>query len=474
MHQAKEEITRIEKYVKNMQTIVFRFAQSIGMTPDKSKLKATGVEVSEEYNHLEGLYELQSERQGTKKQLKNNDEIPYYVDHNIGVDGVNQHLENPYLFLSFSPEKSQPNLNKRLSMVGENSAKIKKEFTEQFCQDTFLRIQRLHRVQPDKPIRMLILGDRDWENFQTLKEIVKPIETNLEEQDGLIEQYSLEIGFGEEGKSISVSAYYLNAYTEEGKPIIELSSKALSALYAIYYHSLAKKEPLLIMSPDGLHRAPIVAFAFEILRKFNTTFPANSNMSDVVKNLNDIFDTLRRSRSPQALSHYADVEQSLYLAFGLKIAELNMQLVSNLKKITLDRDGDSLFQSRAAVINQIIQNLNHQPTDLHRAAVINCAFLGTEYNLLSTYPPINWRPSNTSELLRTFSSIGGTITKSEPEYLTLLRDLEFLLDRRSKAIEPPLFSICGCEEIASACENVRKERFDGERQSEVDIATSAL
>jgi hypothetical protein len=126
------------------------------------------------------------------------------------------------------------------------------------------------------------------------------------------------------------------------------------------------------------------------------------------------------------------------------------------------------------VINQIIQNLNHQPTDLHRAAVINCAFLGTEYNLLSTYPPINWRPSNTSELLRTFSSIGGTITKSEPEYLTLLRDLEFLLDRRSKAIEPPLFSICGCEEIASACENVRKERFDGERQSEVDIATSAL
>lgn len=151
-----------------------------------------------------------------------------------------------------------------------------------------------------------------------------------------------------------------------------LTTQAFDTLYDIYKKTVgnttaegtADPNPVVFISKNGLDRGPKFAFAFYLLSKFDEIFLTAEHRPDINKLVLAAFETFRRSHSPVALSNVEDVKQALYIAWGLKIVEMQNDCFQALAKSVNDNRTDPNFRSKAEKINEILAELNDQAKPL--------------------------------------------------------------------------------------------------------------
>lgn len=442
------------KIIANIDKQIIRaLKKKIGINERTDRL-ATTIVREEPNTELEGSYEIASVGEPSTLIPFRNIHGSAYIRTSFVSEGVNQHLDNDYLFISLAPENVHTTIAsqfKQRPLFEEEADEVVSEAAiavgEIQARDTFASIRNKH---PEKNITVLVLGNPDInENISVYRNFCDNAESL--DNDGLINKYVLgDRSAKTKGlqtlvpEDITVTLCYLPVVNSETERFIGLSSCTLETLYQIYRDTIASENPLLIHCDNGLDRAAKIAFAFEILRNYDQIFNS-TEIPAIAANLNSCFDRLRRSRSPHLLSNAIDLSQAFQLALALKAVDLQFQCKTKLNEVIEQNQNNTEFTSTKLALESLLEELKTLPNDEARARNLQAKFymvpeLSTHFNLKSL-PLIN------SKL------------RSNPEYYELLKDLKEILTSKI-VVEQKVFIACNTEDLASKLEEKRVKKFN--------------
>lgn len=317
----------------------------------------------------------------------------YYEDasnYPVGVPkiiGFNRHQENNQLFLSASPVTVDPEaprhyLYNMLSTVAALTPTARRR----------------------RPTRIIVLGE--WRDsvemtgnltaYHNGKEITEKgsyvttlTETSRPDENRHIRKYGFEITpsetdtNAEKTSRLEAIVFFINAKKINAKKNeIDLTLKDFEQLHAIvelHKHAADMKHyyPVVVHCTQGLDRAPTIVFAMELYRDFDH-FVGNT-LENAVSSIPFAYETLRASRSPEALQSVADFKTSLYMAFMLKSIDLIAKAKNEIYFYCKDRrDNKDQKSILSMYLHRIDKNAEDPLTVVNEA--LNNAVLKTHPN----------------------------------------------------------------------------------------------
>ncbi len=137
-----------------------------------------------------------------------------------------------------------------------------------------------------------------------------------------------------------------------------LSRKELNdiAMFTKHIHKYEPDEPNphpLLIQGD---KADKIAFGFQLFHKFEDYFKSSLRY-ETKDTLVEAFNSFRRSRSATALSDVKDLTQSFYIAFILKLIDLEMKCYSQLEDYVCQKISEPKFRNCGKQILTIISDL---------------------------------------------------------------------------------------------------------------------
>lgn len=359
MRQFKATVIKTIGFIKDSTNSQSRLKHSFFDEDLRAKLAGTDVPIN------------LSTKQNKKKTLININGHIFFVDPEVHIRGLNQHVANPNLFLTFGPYTLHAKL---AQAIAKNSSTIVSdmerpvEFQSQENIQTTMgwhhlssiieRIKNLTakvNIKADEEIiseevTILVLDDKD----KTQNKNVSIYEEYWIRDKNYSDETNIELY-----RATNINAlYYIHA--KDGH--IPFTRKGIEQLYQIYESTLGSNKPLLIHDDHGQDYACRIAFAFELLRNYQDVFQSDdSTHTEAEKLVTLIFERLRESRSPVALANTKDLERAIELAFALRAVQLESQCLAQLEDFSKTIDAVRC-ENRFKKIEEIIQNVRAQKT----------------------------------------------------------------------------------------------------------------
>lgn len=380
-----------------------------------------------------------------KQYVKMDDNYAYVFDNKVGVKGINQHQENPYLYVTISPLVAEHNKVQNLPTFTQEATDLQqgqKVLAQGFFTEMLARIKNLH---PRKIPTILVLGAQSFEFYHHYEKIEWVLDgddqleeqeqnnvrvadlpeeqqpKNEKEEDHIEERQPERLQQSEQAEiqqkkqqkiqhfrlneRNDIDLYWVNANTDNSQ--LNLDSQVLDGLWAIYNETIAKQSPLIIHDTYGFNLAPKLAFAFEILRNFDTIFASNDQYK-IRDELFKTFEAIRRSRSPMALNTVQDTKEAVYLAFALKAKSLADECVTQLRQFVDARNNDPKFQSRAGTIRGLMTDFDNKSSKDIAELIYTTTLQNDE---LSSHHKLTFMPD---------------MVRSQPGHTELLKVLRFM------------------------------------------------
>lgn len=144
-----------------------------------------------------------------------------------------------------------------------------------------------------------------------------------------------------------------------------LSTQAFDILYDIYKRTIGRTtpkgkpdpNPVVFYSKKGLDRGPKFAFAFYLLSKFDELFLTADTRPELNQLIFQAFETFRASHSPIALSNIHDLNQSFYLAWGLRMVEIQKECIGDLRDYLNKNSTVPAFEHKRLTIQEMLNCL---------------------------------------------------------------------------------------------------------------------
>ncbi len=355
----------------------------------------------------------------TKHTVTTTNGHPYFVDKDFNVEGVNQHIDNPYLYLAIAPDKITPlrlrkvdsNLKTNRNWMGADYFKrLVNRVSTQHPDTATLRVNvddnqaepERQQQLPIKNINLLVLGSRNLNHYTQ----------DPERYVNTVGDWVAELDADATGFPFSVPVFFMD--TPNNK--ISLQEKNINFLYTLYSETLAKCNPLIIQSEDGLERAPMIAFAFQLLKNFDYCFLNSKVLSEITERVYEVYDNVRRSRSPEALSNLGNFTQAIHLAFALKMRSYEINLIKQLGALVRNYNEDPAYDSRMTLIKTCLTNFSQSSCEENFQWLGKLGYGDSEVKeQLTTYP---------DSFRQYFSSF------FKPDYYSLLKTLHTLFENR--------------------------------------------
>jgi hypothetical protein len=298
--------------------------------------------------------------------------------------GLYQHQTNPNVFYSLDPALitdhlsfGTPDEHKHLFSVinGHNKA---------------ADIMNTLHYHTGQPLTYLVLKDKsaDFENnFGIYAHLSQKTKLDDDSDGNLVEPTEEDSELGQYhldsrpfGTVADVTINYFDADASLGR-------NELDVLLNIYEETLGRKDkndkpdpkPLLIHCSNALDRTMKIAFAFELLDKFDTYFEPNSR-EDIKDNLVSAYHTLISSISPDAFPNIKDVQHAVKIAFRLKIIAMERQALQQVEQYVAAKPEDD---SKKADIDTILTELSKKSSASAKAFYLTTTELSYHSKLLN-------------------------------------------------------------------------------------------
>ncbi len=165
-----------------------------------------------------------------------------------------------------------------------------------------------------------------------------------------------------------VDLYYLHSVN--GK--LDLSSYGLGVLHSIYKKTIGNMKiadgatiaqpfplPMLFISKQGLDRAAKLAFAFYLFQNFDQLILSTKDRIVTKEKIENAYRFFRHCHSPSALSEYQDIAQAFYIAFALKLIEIEQQCIEKIKAFQKSIKEDNRFGAVHQLLDIALKDIAH-------------------------------------------------------------------------------------------------------------------